>query len=132
MISVSFHHVACILCSAEKGVVAGAVGDRLGVELERVGRGDAGRRRGLSLAREDGDDHVAAGDAGLQRLGADGLHGGHAMIGDGGELLTNWRSPSAWLRSLSRTFARLAGRTPQSLNGAPLRNAPGLRNRTGR
>ena len=54
----------------EKGVVAGAVGDRLGLEFERVGRGDAGRGRWLSLASEDGEDHVAAGDAGLQRLGA--------------------------------------------------------------
>jgi hypothetical protein len=74
-------------CSAEKGVVAGAVGDRLGLELERVGRGDAGRGRRLSLARENGDDHVAAGDAGLQRLGAGLFDGAHAMIGRGGQNL---------------------------------------------
>ena len=118
-------------CSAEKGVVAGAVGDRLGVELERVGRGDAGRRRGLSLAREDGDDHVAAGDAGLQRLGAGGLHGGHAMIGDGGENLDELAVAVGVAAQLEPDLGQ-GWRQTQSLNGAPLRNAPGLRNRTGR
>ena len=47
-----------------------------------------------------------------------------------GEDLTICRSPSSDPESLRRTRSRAAGRT-QSLNGAPLRKAPGLRARTG-
>ena len=83
MIWLSFHHVTWILVPREKGVVAGAVGDRLGLELESVGRGYAGRRRRLTLAGQDGEDHVTAGDAGLQaprrrRLLDGGHHHGRA------------------------------------------------------
>jgi hypothetical protein len=66
-------------CAAE-GVVTGAVGDRLGLESERVGRGDAGRGRRLTPARENGDDHVAAGEAGVQGFGAGLLDGADAVV----------------------------------------------------
>ena len=46
-------------------------------------------------------------------------------------ILTICRSPSADPASLRRTRSSAAGST-QSLNGAPLRSAPGLRARTGR
>jgi hypothetical protein len=49
-------------------------------DAKRVGSGDAGRRRGLPPARQHGQDHIAAGDARLQRLGAGGLDRGKPMI----------------------------------------------------
>ena len=45
--------------------------------------------------------------------------------------LTNCRSPSACCFSLARTWVS-AGGSAQSLNGAPLRKAPGFFIRTGR
>ena len=34
----------------------------------------------LALARQHGQDHIATGDAGLQRFGAGGLDGGQPMV----------------------------------------------------
>ena len=68
----------------------------------------------------------------LERLGAGRLDFGQAVGQDGGEKLhlTICRSPSSEPASLRRMRSRAPGRT-QSLNGAPLRSAPGLRASTG-
>ena len=54
-------------------VVAATIGRGFDLQAKRVGRGDAGRRHGLPPARQHGQDHIAAGDARLQRFGAGGL-----------------------------------------------------------
>jgi hypothetical protein len=46
-----------------------------------IGRGDAGRRRWLSLARQHGQNHVAAGDAGFQGFGTGRLGRGQFLDG---------------------------------------------------
>ena len=67
----------------------------------------------------------------LQRLGAGGLDSGETMVRTAPNILTNWRSPSACGFSLARTCISAAGQS-QSLNGAPLRKAPGFLINTGR
>ena len=75
---------------------------------------------------KDAKRHVRAGE----RLGAGRLDFRQAIGQDGGENLAICRSPSSEPASLRRTRSRAPGRT-QSLNGAPLRSAPGLRANTG-
>ncbi len=57
-----------------------AIGHRFDVQPQRGGRGDAGRHRRLPLARQNGQDDVAAGDAGLQGFGAGRLDGIKAVV----------------------------------------------------
>jgi hypothetical protein len=108
-------------------------------EPQRIRREDCRRRSRVSLARKDVDDHVGRVDALRRCSGAGGFdrrqpireHGGQSLPPDlirG--MATIWRSPSSDPASLRRTRSSAAGST-QSLNGAPLRSAPGLRARTG-
>src|ERR1700761_1431918 len=55
---------------------------------------------------------------------------GNPSVSTAERMATIWRSPSSVPASLRRTRSSAAGST-QSLNGAPLRRAPGLRARTG-
>ena len=55
---------------------------------------------------------------------------GSPSLNTAARILTNCRSPSLEPASLRRTRSSAAGST-QSLNGAPLRSAPGLRASTG-
>jgi hypothetical protein len=50
-------------------VVAPAIGHGFDLQAQRVGRGDAGRRLRLPLARQHAQNHLAAGDAGRDRCG---------------------------------------------------------------
>lgn len=61
-------------------VVAAAIGHGFDVEPQRGGCGDAGGRRRLSLARQDGQDVLAGGDAGLQGFGSGRLDRVEALV----------------------------------------------------
>lgn len=81
------------------------------LQTQRIGRGDAGWRRRLSLARQHSQNHIAIGEARLQRLGTGGLNRGQSVI-----------------EHRAQDFDELAvgvGMRLQPLNGAPLRKAPG-------
>ena len=54
-------------------VVAATIGHGFDLQAKRIGRGDAGRHCGLSPARQHGQDHIAASDAGIQCFGAGGI-----------------------------------------------------------
>jgi hypothetical protein len=84
---------------------------------------DRGRRTGVALAGQDVEDDIGGVDAMGDRLGAGGLSTAVRMS-------TICRLPSSTPASLCRTRSMAAGST-QSLNGAPLRKAPGLRASTG-
>src|SRR5271167_4678028 len=73
--------------TTSSSVSAVTIGRGFDLQTKCVGRGDAGRRYGLSLARQHGQDHVAAGDARFQRLGAGSLDRAEPMIEDRAQYL---------------------------------------------
>jgi len=83
------------------------------------------------LARQHGQDHIAAGDARLQRFGAGAFDGGQSMIEHGAQHLDELSVSVGMLLQLDATWVSAGGRS-QSLNGAPLRKAPGFFISTGR
>lgn len=86
---------------------------------------------GCTLAREDRHDDVAVGDASLQRLSAGIRNGGDAIFRHARENLHELAVAIGVSLKLGRTDDKGAGKS-QSLNGAPLRRAPGLRISTGK
>jgi hypothetical protein len=85
----------------------------------------------LSPTCQHRQNHVAAGDARLQRLGAGGLDRGQAMIEHRAQHLDELAVAVGVMVQFARTWVSAAGRS-QSLNGAPLRKAPGFFISTGR
>ena len=86
--------------------------------------------RGLAPAGQDVEDDIGRVDALPQRLGAGGLDRRQAVAQHRAEDLDHLPVAVAAPASLRRTRSSAAGST-QSLNGAPLRSAPGLRASTG-
>ena len=80
---------------------------------------------------EHREDHIAAGDAGLQCFGTGRLDRGQAMVEHRAEHLDELTIAVGVALQPGTTWAKAGGRS-QSLNGAPLRNAPGFFTRTGR
>ena len=111
-------------------VVSGAVGDWRVPEPQRLRSEDRRDRSGIALAREDADDHVGQMDAFGYRLGAGGFDRRQSVGEHGGEDRDHMLIAIIGVGELRRTFSSAAGST-QSLNGAPLRSARGLRARTG-
>jgi hypothetical protein len=118
-------------CCTISAPPAATIGRGFDLQAKRIGRGDAGRRRWLSLARQHGQNHVAAGDAGLQGFGTGCLDRDQAMVEHRAQHLDEMTITVGVAFQLGRTWAKAGGRS-QSLKGAPLRNAPGFFTRTGR
>ena len=112
-------------------VVASAVGHGLVLKLQALGRRDVRRRRRLPLPGEDVEHHIGTAGAAVERLGtgrprppqarpAEPPPGSSRTVGP----------PSSRAASRVRRRPRESG-SFQSLKGAPLRSAPGLRSRIG-
>lgn len=84
----------------------------------------------ITAARQDVQDDVGRVDALSEGLGAGGIDRRKPFGQNRGEDVDHLAVSVISPCSLRRTFSSALGRT-QSLNGAPLRRAPGLRTRTG-
>ena len=99
-------------------------------QRQRGRREDRGGRAGIALASEDVEDDVGGVDAVSDRLGAGDFDRRQPVGEHRGEDVDHLPIAVAAPASLRRTRSIAAGRI-QSLKGAPLRKAPGLRARTG-
>lgn len=112
----------------QQSVVATTVGGRLKGEFQCLGHLQERRPCGRGGSVQEVHDVGTGEDLLIKRSRAGRAHGLKAVKGDIERMSTNWRSPSACLAKRSRRRVIDAGRF-QSLNGAPLRSAPGLRSR---
>src|SRR5271166_4839429 len=115
---------------APEAVVAGAVGDRLFPKRQRRRRGDRRRNRRLAATRQNVEVASAEWTPSASAWAQAASTSDRPSDSTAARILTIWRSPSSEPESLRRTRSSAAGNT-QSLNGAPLRSAPGLRASTG-
>ena len=97
----------------------------------------ANRRNGVATKRVKGSDGEVPLSVPRDRAGSFESASAHAFctagtpfVSTAPRIFTIWRAPSEEPCSLRRICSSAPGRT-QSLNGAPLRSAPGLRSRTG-
>ena len=97
---------------------------------QRGGREDGGRRAGIALADQDVENDVGGVDAVGDRFGAGRLDRRQPVGEHRGEDIDHLPVAVVDAGELARTRSIAAGST-QSLNGAPLRSAPGLRASTG-
>jgi hypothetical protein len=111
-------------------VVTGTIGDRRMTKRQCGRRHDVGRGRGFALPGQDVEHDIGGMNAVTERFGAGGIHRGKAVGRTALRISTICLLPSSVLASLRRTRSIAPGST-QSLKGAPLRKAPGLRASTG-
>ena len=99
-------------------------------QCQRSRRENRGWRAWITLAGEDVEDDVGGVDAVGDRLGAGGLNRGQSVGEHCGEDVDHLPIAVIDAGELA-PHALHRGRNTQSLNGAPLRRAPGLRASTG-
>src|SRR6185369_7297824 len=104
--------------------------DRRVSQPQRVGCQDRRHRPGGTVPRQDVENDVGGMDAVGEASAQAASTAAKPSLSTADSTLTIWRSPSSEPCSLRRTRSRLAGKS-QSLNGAPLRKAPGFLVSTG-
>ena len=92
---------------------------------------DRGRRAGITLSSQNVDDDVGGMNAVGDRLGAGDFDRQQSVGENRGEDVDHLPIAVMGARKLARRTRSIAAGSTQSLKGAPLRKAPGLRASTG-